>query len=304
VTEPSAPRVAVVIPCHNDGEFLADALGSLADQEPCEVVVVDDGSDVPGTLAILDRLERDGVRVVHQANQGLSAARMTGVASSFAPYVHPLDADDRLPPGALTRLADRLDADPRADAAWGDYEIFGRRRCRVPSADSLDPWRITYVDEIPGTSLVRRTRLLEVGGWDMGSGYEDWDLWMKLAEAGASGVHVPEVTLSYREHATPRMYRQSLARTTELRAGLAARRHRLFAERRRNWRHSRSSLGVKLLFPLVAALPIPELRRQQAYALIRDVFEPRMSSDCFWGPRARLRRWRSGRARPRQPVRR
>lgn len=289
----AVPRVAVVIPCFNDGGFLLEALESVREQEPCEVVVVDDGSTDPRTLDVLAHVREAGVRVVTQPNQGLSAARMAGVAHTSARYVHPLDSDDRLAPGALRRLADALDAQPDVDVAWGDYECFGAFTCRTPGARSLDPWRITYIDEIVGTTLVRRHALVAVGGWDMGSGCEDWDLWMKLAEAGAKGVYVPAVTLHYRQHHTPRMYRESLGRVDAIRARLRGRRHRLFAQRRLNWRHSPSSWGVKALFPVVGLVPgLPERRRQQCYALIRDIFEPEMSSDVFWGPRARLRRRR------------
>ncbi|GAB2598213.1 hypothetical protein Aab01nite_74100 [Paractinoplanes abujensis] len=289
----TAPRVAVVIPCYNDGRFLLETLESVREQEPCETVVVDDGSTDERTLDVLAGLREAGVRVVTQPNQGLSAARMTGVRHTSARYVHPLDADDRLAPGALARLANALDANPEASAAWGDYACFGAFSCRVPGARSLDPWRITYISEIVGTTMVRRSALEAVGGWDMGSGFEDWDLWMKLAEAGAQGVYVPAVNLHYRQHSAPRMYRESLDRAKVLRDQLRSRRHRLFAARRSNWRQSPSSWGVKAMFPVISTMPgLPERRRQQCYALIRDIFEPEMSSDIFWGPRARLRRWR------------
>ena len=75
-------RVAVVVPCFNDGETLHDALASLEGQEPHELVVVDDGSDDPATIEVLAQAERDGVRVVRRPNGGLSAARMSGVAPS------------------------------------------------------------------------------------------------------------------------------------------------------------------------------------------------------------------------------
>jgi glycosyltransferase involved in cell wall biosynthesis len=285
--------VAVVIPCYNDGRFLLETLESVREQEQCETVVVDDGSTDVRTLDVLADLREAGVRVVTQPNQGLSVARMTGVRHTNARYVHPLDSDDRLAPGALERLADVLDAQPQADLAWGDYSCFGAFSCRVPGARSLDPWRITYMDEIVGTTMVRRSALAAVGGWDMGSGWEDWDLWMKLAEVGAQGIYVPAVTLHYRQHDTPRMYRESLDRVDALRARLRSRRHRLFAARRLNWRRSPSSWGVKAMFPVVSIVPgLRERRRQQCYALIRDIFEPEMSSEIFWGPRARFRRWR------------
>ncbi|MFI7544849.1 glycosyltransferase family 2 protein [Actinoplanes sp. NPDC049599] len=287
------PRVAVVIPCYNDGRFLLETLESVREQEQCETVVVDDGSTDGRTLGILADLREAGVRIVTQPNQGLSAARMAGVTHTSARYVHPLDSDDRLAPGALKHLADVLDAQPQADLAWGDYACFGAFSCRVPGARSLDPWRITYINEVVGTTMIRRSALTAVGGWDMGSGFEDWDLWMKLAEVGAQGVYVPAVTLHYRQHETSRMYRESLGRVDRLRAQLRSRRHRLFAERASNWRHSPSSWGVKAMFPVVGIMPgLPERRRHQCYALIRDIFEPEMSSELFWGPRARFRRWR------------
>jgi glycosyltransferase involved in cell wall biosynthesis len=290
---PDHPRVAVVIPCYNDGRFLPETLESVRGQERCEIVVVDDGSTDGRTLEVLAGLRESGVRVVTQPNQGPSVARMTGVRHTTARYVQPLDSDDRLAPGHLKRLADVLDAQPQADLAWGDYACFGAFNCRVPGARSLDPWRITYINEIVVTAMVRRSALTAVGGWDMGSGFEDWDLWMKLAEVGAQGVYVPTVTLHYRQHDTPRRYREDLERFDFLRAQLRSRRHRLFADRRSNWRRSPSSWGVKAMFPVVRTVPgLPERRRQQCYALIRDIFEPEMSADIFWGPRARFRRWR------------
>src|SRR5436190_12269548 len=107
-------RVAVVVPCFNDGATLRETLGSLRDQEAHELVVVDDGSDDPATLETLRALEDEGVRIVRRENGGLSAARMTGVEATAAPYVFPLDADDALAPGALAALADALEAVPQA----------------------------------------------------------------------------------------------------------------------------------------------------------------------------------------------
>jgi len=62
-------RVAVVIPCWNDGRFVAEAVASVqAQREPCELVVVDDGSTDTQTAAELRWLEQSGVVVVRQPN--------------------------------------------------------------------------------------------------------------------------------------------------------------------------------------------------------------------------------------------
>jgi glycosyltransferase involved in cell wall biosynthesis len=275
-------RVAVLIACYDDGATLEEAIDSLRDQEPHELVVVDDGSTDPATLAVLDRLRGRGVRVVRQENAGLSAARMTGVHETEAPYVLPLDADDKLAPGSLSRLAGALDADPGAALAWGDVETFGDVTTRVQGAPALDPWHITYVSEIPVCSLIRRTALLEAGGWQI-AGYEDWDLWMALAERDRRGVHVPGVTLLHRRHGR-RMNADCLDNHGEKLVELRARHPRLFADRRANWRHSRLPWRVRALSPLVAALPL--VSAFDKHRLYRLVSRP---GEVLPGRRERLR---------------
>ena len=65
-------RVAVVVPCFNDGALIREALRSVREDEPVELVVVDDASTDPATLEVLDGLRAEGVRVIrHEVNQHL-----------------------------------------------------------------------------------------------------------------------------------------------------------------------------------------------------------------------------------------
>ena len=265
----SEPRVAVVVPCYDDGETLGDALGSLKGQEAHELVVVDDGSTDEGTVEFLAGLERDGVRVVRQSNAGLSAARMAGVAATSARYVLPLDSDDAIAPGAVASLADALDGRPKAAMAWGDVEIWGEFDLPLRIGRRLDPWLVSHLNTLPVASLVRRHVLLEVGGWQLRHGYEDWDLWMSFAEHGWEGVYVPAPTLRYRRRGG-RMLDDCVPRHDELVAELRGRHPRLYAERRRNWLRSRAPLRDRVVFPAVAALPISELAKARLYQLVNE----------------------------------
>lgn len=285
----SEPRVAVVVPCYNDGRYLHEALASLAGQEPDELVVVDDGSHDVATLEVLEGLRSEGTRVISQPNAGLGSARMTGVRATRAPYVHPLDADDQLAPDALGTLADALDAHPDAAAAWGSYQTFGSTDCFFPTAPRLDPWRITYFDEIPGTVMMRRDAIEAVGGWERVP-YEDWDLWMRLAASGRTGVGVPVTTLYYREHETPRLLSDTMLDFNRHYRTLRERHSDLFRARRENRRRSPAPVGLKLLLPLIEALPgLSDLRKWQLWAAARYMIEPHMASDCYRGPSKRLR---------------
>jgi glycosyltransferase involved in cell wall biosynthesis len=92
--------VSVIIPCYNQGRFLAEALESvLAQSRPADqIIVVDDGS-TDDTAEVARRYDR--VRCVRQANLGLAQARNRGLDEATARYVVFLDADDRLRPNAL-----------------------------------------------------------------------------------------------------------------------------------------------------------------------------------------------------------
>lgn len=248
-------RVAVIVPCFNDGRLVTEAVASArACPEPIELVVVDDGSSDPETLAVFGELERDGVHVIHQENQGLPAARNAGLAATSAPYVFPLDADDLLIGETLPAMADLLDARPGAGACFGDYAEFGGPEDLVRGVPAtLDPFRLAYTNEYPVSALFRRTALEQAGGWHrIGSGYEDWDLWMALVEAGHGGVHVGEGRLTYRRRLHgERMLTAAKRHHRALYKELRKRHPGLFAELAEHRRRSDMSTLRKRLYPIV-----------------------------------------------------
>jgi glycosyltransferase involved in cell wall biosynthesis len=248
--------IAVVIPCHDDGATLEEAVASAHAQDvPVEVIVVDDGSSDPATLAILERLGANGTRVLRQPNCGPAPARMTGLRATDAAYALPLDADDRLLPGALRLLRDVLEAHPDAAAAWGSARHFDGIDFVQRSLPSLDPWHVTYQNHLPLSALYRRDVVLALGGWQLDGGYEDWDLWMTLAEAGHRGIGVPALTGEYRVQPGRRLSSSS-RRHGERCVRLRERHPRLFAERRRNRRASPAPRLLKAALPVIEWLPL------------------------------------------------
>lgn len=249
----SSPRCAVVIPCFDDGGTVEAAVRSAQAQEPCELVVVDDGSRDAQTQVTLARLETEGIHIVRQENAGVSAARMTGVHATTAPYVFALDADDELLVNGLTPLADALDADPDLALAWGRFRYIGEKSHDKSVAAELDPWALTYLNDLPAAALLRRSALLAAGGWRLTLPYEDWDLWLAIAERGGRGRGLQIPVYRYRVHGV-RMYRRAMGQRAELYALLRERHPSLFRERRRTRRGSRAPVVVKVAFPAIDAL--------------------------------------------------
>jgi glycosyltransferase involved in cell wall biosynthesis len=249
------PRVAVIVPCFDDGRTLGATVASVLSQdEPVELVVVDDGSKDPATLLALERLAEGGVRVLRQENAGPAHARTAGLQATVAPFVLPLDADDVLLPGAVAFLADLLEAHSGAGAAWGWYQRVGDETTLQPTAPSLDAWQITYMNELPSTALLRRTALDELGGWSSDGGYEDWALWLGLAERGWTGIGTNRVIYEYRREGVRRGHRDA-RRHGETHDQLRAAHASLFADRGRNWRHSAAPLALRLALPTIEAVP-------------------------------------------------
>ena len=197
-----SPRLSVVIPCYDQGELLLEAVASVerSIEEPCELIVINDGSCEPRTLEVLDLLRRSGYRIVDQENGGLAAARNAGIELARSPYILPLDADNRLRPGFVTPALAILDAQPQVAAVYGDRYDFGLRNGTVDvppfELDSLLPFNF-----IDACALLRKEVWSACGGYDPdmpAPGWEDWDLWIGAAERGWQLHHLPGEAFDYR----------------------------------------------------------------------------------------------------------
>ncbi len=135
------PRLSVVVPAYQVADWLAESLASVLDQSfrDLEVVVVDDGStDGTGDLADQVAAGDSRVRVVHQANAGLGAARNVGVEHATGELLAFADSDDLVMPGAYERMVGSLDASG-SDLVIGVGGAAARVRDLHDAADACQP---------------------------------------------------------------------------------------------------------------------------------------------------------------------
>ena len=191
-------RVAIVTPAYNVGKYVAKTIKSVIAQFHADwaMVVVDDGS-TDDTAAVVAGFFDNRIRLIRQANGGVSAARNRGLSEADADAVLLLDAGDLLAPDALSRLVAALEAAPDAVAACGTHAYIsedGTRRThsgsRLPAGgDLLGALLERNLFANGGQVLIRASAVAELGGFRSDIAYgEDWEYWVRLALAGPFAV--------------------------------------------------------------------------------------------------------------------
>lgn len=195
--------VSVIIPCYNQGHYLAESIGSVlaSDFSDIEIIVVDDGSTDSETCAVLDRLDYPKTRLIQRNNGGLSAARNSGIAAAVGKYILPLDSDDRIAPGYIGHAVSVLEQDAAVGIVYCKAEKFGAEQgaWRLPR---FSRFRMALGNVIFCTAMYRRHDWQAVGGYDesLRRGWEDWDFWLSLLGLGRMVHQLPEVGFYYRKN--------------------------------------------------------------------------------------------------------
>jgi glycosyltransferase involved in cell wall biosynthesis len=192
-----------------DGErHVAEAVDSVLAQTSTdlELVAVDDGSS-DGTRAILEerRARDERLRIVDGPSEGFVAAVSVGIASSRSDLIARMDADDVSAPHRLAAQLDFLRANPEVDVVGTSARVVhddgsASHVIRYPLTDPAVRVALRSSTQLAhGSVLLRRQRLEEVGGYAQELfPAEDYDLWCRLAVAGARFANLDEPLYTYR----------------------------------------------------------------------------------------------------------
>lgn len=202
------PEVSVVTTVYNRAHLVGEAIRSLAfsTHRSFEVVVVDDGSTDSSAQSVVEAFQSypwlSGRLVRRTVNAGLPAARNLGVQRSRGELVFILDDDNTVYPRCLEVLAGPLREDPSLAFTYGILQAFDHAGpAALVSWPAWDPRRLRYGNFVDAMAMLRRSTLLEVGGYRTDPtihGWEDYDLWCRFAEEGRRGLQVPEMVGRYR----------------------------------------------------------------------------------------------------------
>jgi len=202
-----SPRVSSVVTLYDYAGVVGETLASLAASVGVdhEIIIVDDHSSDDGRTVVEQFIAAHPdlaiTLIAKDANAGLATARNDGFEVARGEYVFVIDADNHVYPTCLRRLADTLDEHTDAAAAYSILEDFGDRR-NVRSALGWDPARLCAANYIDAQAMWRKRSWYDLGGYRNDDrfvfGWEDWDLWLRLASTGGHALLRREILGRYR----------------------------------------------------------------------------------------------------------
>jgi glycosyltransferase involved in cell wall biosynthesis len=201
------PEVSAVVTVYNYADVVVETLDSLAASTDVDIEIVivddhatDDSRDVVRSW-IHDHPTVAAMCLGKDANQGLASARNLCFTEARADFVMVMDADNHVYPSCLSRLRQTLLDHPSAAAVYAILEDFGDGR-NVRSCLDWDPSRLCRANYIDAQAMWRKPMWEDLGGYrsddDAVYGWEDWDLWLRLAAHGGHAVLRREMLGRYR----------------------------------------------------------------------------------------------------------
>jgi glycosyltransferase involved in cell wall biosynthesis/prenyltransferase beta subunit len=206
------PLISVIMPAHNAGRCLENALSSLRAQTypRWEAIVVDDGStDDTGDTARRWARADPRIRLIEQDNKGVGAARNAALSYAQGELIHCLDADDLIEPffydSILKVLPAEIDHDSPGTCAFSGVRYF-RGSCRIISSRRALPsasFTFSALSQVnpgpPVCYVFERRILLKTGTFDESLQHcHDWDLWLRFSRIGVNFVPVDAACSMYR----------------------------------------------------------------------------------------------------------
>jgi glycosyltransferase involved in cell wall biosynthesis len=207
-----APKVSILIPCYNAGDWIEETVSSALDQDwpNCEVIVIDDGSSDRSPELLRKFSTR--VRVDCRENRGGNQTRNELLERSTGDWIQFLDADDCLEPSKVRMQVETVRESPETDVVYSPLIMENHEGEQVSRRiwDPHDPtgnhdawayhlgWNLTQT----GGALFRRKSLVAVGGWNEAQPRcQDNELFFRLLKAGATFTRCPHAGAVYRRFA-------------------------------------------------------------------------------------------------------
>ena len=222
--------VSIVMPAYNAQDFIAESIDSVKAQTYAnwELIIINDGStDATGKIAEWHQSQDNRVKVIHQANKKLGAARNAGIKKATGDWIAFLDADDIWLPGKLEQQLHLAADKPDVGLIFTDGVIFYSNTEIIAPYGTVygtftgtEMYKLQYTGNyIPVLSVLIKREHIETLGWQDESPYlygcEDWDYWLRLCLKNVTFYGMQEKLFRYRRHSANMSNNDSLMRSAK-----------------------------------------------------------------------------------------
>ncbi len=199
---------SIIIPCYNQADWLKICIQSLKNQtfENWEAIIINDGS-TDYTKETADNFAKNDkrIKVIHQENGGLSAARNAGIQMAKGEWLNFHDSDDYLLPDCLNQVQREIENNKTIDLFQVGHQLVDEHNTLISSItlkQSADSFLHQTKIGNPGPPLsffLRRKTALEAGEFDVSlKSAEDWDYWIRVAKMGIERFLITKPMVAYR----------------------------------------------------------------------------------------------------------
>ena len=186
--------ISIIVPCFNSGKTIKRTIESLKNQTwiQKEIIVVNDGSNDPDTLNILNSLE--GVLIINQTNCGLSAARNAGANKAKGRFLFFIDSDDWIEEDCLELMFNYSKENCSTNNnfyIFSDIVLEGNIKKNVTK--NYNFFEQLFLNQVPYSIFIERNIWRSTNGYDenMRLGYEDWEFNIRLGAKNIFGKRLP-----------------------------------------------------------------------------------------------------------------
>jgi glycosyltransferase involved in cell wall biosynthesis len=206
----TSPKVSVMVPVYNTGQFLAATIEALISQSyrDMEIVIIDDGSKDESPQILREFAARDGrIRLTIRENRGIVATRNELLAQSRGQYLAVNDADDISVTDRIEQQVAYLDSHPNVVAVGGWWDMIdaaGRFlttfKAPTTNAEIQSALLVGHCSLTHSCVMMRRQAVEKVGGYDARFTFgHDFNMWLRLGEVGEL-ANMPRVLARFRLH--------------------------------------------------------------------------------------------------------
>lgn len=188
--------ISIIIPAYNATNTIQECLNSVFNQtyKDIEVIVVNDGSTDDLALALTNCQHQ--LTILHQDNKGAPSARNYGFSVCHGEYLLFLDADIIAKPQMLEKMLSALEKDKSASFVYSSFK-WGWKKFKLFPFDADKLKKMPYIHT---SSLIRRDAFPKFD--ESLKKFQDWDLFLTIAENGGKGAYIPEVLFTVKTKGT------------------------------------------------------------------------------------------------------